>query len=428
MTAYYNEHDPYPAQWLRNLASAGHLPAGSVDERSITDVQPDDVRSAVQAHFFAGIGGWPLALRLAGWPDDEPVWTGSCPCQPFSVAGNQKGEADERHLWPEFRRLIAECRPRTVFGEQVASAAGRAWLASVRADLERMDYAVGAADLCGASAGAPHIRQRLFWVAHSLSAGRAEWRSGAGYGSPSGSGSVERLAHLHGEGRGERSQRDGGQDEPGRRSSLGYDVGGRGEDGRMGHADEHISRRNGRSGVGPEAAFTGGGIGDRYQRDASGASGADGRMGDPMHARLPLGSLAEERRGDLPGKGLAVATASPEGGVANGDHSNDWTRRGAGGWPESSDGSVSLTLANAWGNVAWLPCSDGKLRPTQPGLFPLAHGVRGRMAVSRTRIEGCAEVQETRWYSRVGALRGFGNAIIPQVAAVFVRAFMMTAP
>ena len=180
MAAYYNEIDPYAAQWLRNLILAGHIAPGEVDERSITDVASDDLRGFDQCHFFAGIGGWSLALRLAGWPDDQPVWTGSCPCQPFSAAGKGLGEKDPRHLWPEFRRLIAECRPATVFGEQVASAAGREWLAGVRADLEGLAYGVGAADLCAASAGAPHIRQRLWWVADAHQGQRGRLADGEG--------------------------------------------------------------------------------------------------------------------------------------------------------------------------------------------------------------------------------------------------------
>jgi DNA (cytosine-5)-methyltransferase 1 len=162
---YYNEWEPYAAAWLRNLTASRRIPAGKVDEKSIKDVQEADIERATQAHFFAGIGGWPLALQLAGWPADLPVWTGSCPCQPFSVAGKGLGTADERHLWPEFFRLISECRPSVVFGEQVASAAGRVWLAGVRADLEKLGYAVGGADLCAASVSAPHRRQRLWWVA-----------------------------------------------------------------------------------------------------------------------------------------------------------------------------------------------------------------------------------------------------------------------
>ena len=180
MSAFYNEIDPYAAQWLRNLIAAGHIAPGDVDERSIVDVQPADLAGYDQCHFFAGIGGWSHALRLAGWADDRPVWTGSCPCQPFSAAGKRKGVDDARHLWPEFRRLIAECSPPVVFGEQVASADGRTWLAGVRADLEALVYAVGAADLCAASVGAPHIRQRLWWVADANQGQRGRLADGEG--------------------------------------------------------------------------------------------------------------------------------------------------------------------------------------------------------------------------------------------------------
>lgn len=128
-------------------------------------MRPSDVAGYTQCHFFAGIAGWSYALRLAGWDDDAPVWTGSCPCQPLSVAGQRKGHADQRHLWPAFYKLISECRPATVFGEQVASKDGREWLAGVRADLESAGYAVGCADLCAAGVGAPHTRNRLYWVA-----------------------------------------------------------------------------------------------------------------------------------------------------------------------------------------------------------------------------------------------------------------------
>ncbi len=164
---YHNENDPFAAQWLRNLIAAGLIPPGEVDERSIADVRAGDLEGFTQCHFFAGIGGWPLALGMAMWPHDRSVWTGSCPCQPFSGAGKRKGTADKRHLWPELQRLIAQRRPPVIFGEQVASPDGRRWLAGVRADLEAMGHAVGAADLCAAGKGAPHIRQRLWWVAYA---------------------------------------------------------------------------------------------------------------------------------------------------------------------------------------------------------------------------------------------------------------------
>ncbi len=163
----YNDNDRRACAWLSSLIEAGEMPSGNVIEGPIQELQGKDIAHASQLHLFAGIGGWPLALRLAGWPDDRPVWTGSCPCQPFSAAGRRRGTDDERHLWPHMLRLVAECRPPAVFGEQVASADGREWLAGVRADLEALGYAVGSADLCAAGVGAPHPRQRLYWVGHT---------------------------------------------------------------------------------------------------------------------------------------------------------------------------------------------------------------------------------------------------------------------
>ena len=167
MTAYYNEHDKYAAAWLRNLITEGLIAPGDVDERSIEDVTPAELRGYSQCHFFAGIGVWSHALRSAGWSDDRPVWTGSCPCQPFSAAGKRGGTTDERHLWPHWFHLIENAKPHgvPVFGEQVASKDGLAWLDLIHADLEGQGYAVGAVDLCAAGVGAPHIRQRLYFVA-----------------------------------------------------------------------------------------------------------------------------------------------------------------------------------------------------------------------------------------------------------------------
>jgi DNA (cytosine-5)-methyltransferase 1 len=198
--AYYNEFDPGAAAWLRELIKRGLIADGVVDERSILDIQPDDLRGFTQVHFFAGIGGWSYALRLAGWPDDQPVWTGSPPCQPFSPAGRQKGKDDDRHLAPKFASLVGACRPGVLFGEQVASAAvfGKiakptrknfaeppewTWLDDLCDRLEAARYAVGTVDLPAAGVGAPHIRQRTFFGAVRLAdAGGEHLWGGSGQG------------------------------------------------------------------------------------------------------------------------------------------------------------------------------------------------------------------------------------------------------
>ena len=220
MSAYYNEIEPYAAQWLRNLIKAGHIAEGDVDERSIVEVEASDLRKYDQCHFFAGIGVWSYALRAAGWADDRKVWTGSCPCQPFSVAGLGRGFADERHLWPVWAKLVAECRPDVLFGEQVANNDALAWLDVVQADLEAADYAVGTIDLCAAGLGAPHLRQRLWWVAESDRQRRAGERVCVQPGRPlealpevARRGTPGRLADNAGHGRGEERPDSGGDGE-----------------------------------------------------------------------------------------------------------------------------------------------------------------------------------------------------------------------
>ena len=229
--AYYSEHDGFAAAWLRRLIDRGLIAPGVVDERSIEEVQPEDVRPFRRVHLFAGIGGWDLALRWGGWPDESPVWTGSCPCQPLSIAGRGLGAADERHLWPAFWRLLSECRPPTVFGEQVASARGRDWFAAVRADCEQLGYRVGAADLPAACAPAPHSRQRLFWcgmgdAARDDERRRGESRSGSGWAREAG-----------GPGAGPGGGSVGDHIGPGL-EGLARDVDGRNESGRLPEAED----------------------------------------------------------------------------------------------------------------------------------------------------------------------------------------------
>ena len=195
MKIFYNDVDPGCCEWLSKLVKANLIPEGKIDGQSIVGLRAADLMGFNRVHLFAGIGGWERALQLAGWPEDESVWTGSCPCPPFSNAGKKKRcpecccenlishpfktgifvccecfyewEADGRHLWPEFRRLIEECRPGYIFGEQVSSKDGRVWLSGVHATLEKMGYGFWAVDTCSAGVNSPNIRQRLFWVAYN---------------------------------------------------------------------------------------------------------------------------------------------------------------------------------------------------------------------------------------------------------------------
>ncbi len=325
--AYYNEIEPYAAEWLRNLIKAGHIAPGDVDTRSIEDVSPIDLVGYSQCHFFAGLGGWSYALRLAGWPDNRPVWTGSCPCQPFSAAGKGKGFSDERHLWPAWFHLISECKPGVIFGEQVASPDGLKWLELVHADLEAEDYACGAFDLCAAGVGAPELRQRL-WIVANASGERCDG---------------ERLRLLTRE-----SQQD--------------------------HAEAGRSREAGGLANGTQERRERSGLA-RGRRDGSAHGGIIGQLGNSelegsRRDTRAIPRAQKETQGRMRGKPDRLESSSPVGGF--------------------------------WSNAEWLWHRDEKYRPVEPGSFPLAHGVP----------------------NRVGRIRAYGNAIVPQVAAEVIGAYM----
>lgn len=329
MTAYYNEFDPFAAQWLRNLIDAKLIAPGIVDDRSITDVSASDLKGFAQCHFFAGIGGWSLALRLAGVPDTFNCWTGSPPCQPFSAAGKQLGQLDSRHLAPTFMRLVAECRPAVLFGEQVAPAIAKHWLDDLFTELEAEKYACGAAVLPACSVGAPHKRDRLFFGA----VGNASYFS------------LDRGRNAGTRGRDEYSDD--------------------GSTGGMADADNARPQRRG-------------GVSERADKQPTGAAGVGGGVADSNHDRQQSGS----------GRGRGGESSS------TGHHAG-----------RDGKDNAAYTHKGFWSDSDWIGCRDGKFRPVESGTFPLVNGVSGR----------------------VGRLRGYGNAIVPQVAAEFITAFMSAA-
>lgn len=187
--AYYNEIDPAAVAILRELIAQKAIAPGDVDDRSIKDVKPHELRGYTQCHFFAGGGLWSVGARLGGWPDDRQIWTGSCPCQGESLAGKRLGADDPRHLWPDFFRLIRTIRPPVVMGEQVAAAAGTHWLDGVCADLADEDYSARAVDIPACAVDAPHQRNRLYWTAVDNRIGaRLEGQCGHVAGSSQGGG------------------------------------------------------------------------------------------------------------------------------------------------------------------------------------------------------------------------------------------------
>jgi DNA (cytosine-5)-methyltransferase 1 len=396
LTAYYNERDAFAAAWLRELIAAGHIAPGVVDERPIQEVEPSDVEGFTQCHFFAGIGVWSHALRCAGWPDDRRVWTGSCPCQPFSASGKRRGFDDERHLWPIWFPLIRECRPDVLFGEQVSSPDGLGWLDVVSADMEAQDYAFGALDTCAAGVGAPHIRNRIYFVAESDRTGRQPQPHGAGSDS---AGDGPRWARRE------------------------WVVGARGD------ADEladsvRAGRADGRAIAGRGQTTGGGGSCElAHTTEARSARREDGRA-DSRDAREGVRRVESQRgsalgvMGDACGSGLegrerdvadgaARATGrstgesgAPLGVVANTDGGQPRHGHVQPGWQHGQ--FTQSRGASFWSDAEWIACRDGKARPTKPGIFPLASGVAGR----------------------VGMLRGAGNALCSPQAQAFIEAYL----
>lgn len=384
MTAYYNEIDPYAAEWLRNLIAAGHIAPGDVDTRDIRDVRPSDLRGYTQCHFFAGVGVWSYSLRRAGWGDDRPVWTGSCPCQPFSAAGAGLGFSDERHLWPHWHWLISECRPAVVLGEQVASKDADPWIDLVCDDLEALDYAVGAVPFPSAGVGAPHIRDRLYWVAHTNGSARGKGR-----------------AHVRG-------RLDGGNAESRPRSGRGGLP--------SGMADDSGIRFVGAKGFEPVGSASRGTPGEAWEQrlraELGASSGGTGGLADAKcHAGRREAESANHQWPQADGPtDRAGGRGGASGGLADAHGWHTSAERQQRSWEQRQqqkdsgrlqDGPAGPTNGH-WRTADWLLCRDGKWRPVEPGTFPLADGAP----------------------ARVGRLRAYGNAINAEAARVWVECVM----
>lgn len=351
---YYNENNPEACAMLAQLMRSGCINEGIIDDRPIQEVQPNELKNFHRCHFFAGIGGWDMALHLADWPNERPVWTGSCPCQPFSSAGRQKGKRDERHLWPVWFRLIKECRPPVLFGEQVASAVAHGWLDDAYEGLEGEDYAVGAAVLPACSVGAPHRRDRLWFVANHQSKRRGQEPTNTTRGVE---GSCE------------------GQ-EPG----FTHDS-----SGNVGNPQHNECNSTPLSG---SHATTydhwtpqGANVTEQFER----ASNSD-IMADSPQSKCQRPLAGEKRES---GKGFTNG---------GGDVGNADEQRLEGWQTQQQRTDQQPTWTRGMG--AWLGCPDGKQRLVEPSIPLLVDGFPHRRPI----------------------LHALGNAIVPQVAAEFIKA------
>lgn len=362
---YYNENDPLAAAWLEQLIEDGHIPDGIVDRRSITEVKPRFLRGFKQHHFFAGISGWSLALARAGWPEDRPICTASLPCQPFSVAGKQLGTADKRHLWPVFFQLVRECRFERIIGEQVPRAIGLGWLDGIQDDLEKEGYTVGSIVLAASSVGAPHIRQRLYWVADSELVRERR---------PTGSGEAESGRTL--------GQSPGSGDDGGLANTP---IGGLGINGSASGESRHVDERG-----------ESGGLGRSISSRSQGRGVNTGEHGDQRTA------WEASEHGRL--------------GESNGSGSQPWQPSAA-----TSRHGDSAKPAGFWDDYTVIRCSDGKSRRIGAGIPALAAKFpRGLVPVGDPSPQEVNGSQE----ARVMRLRGYGNSLCVETAAVFIRAVM----
>ena len=400
VSAYYNEFDPKAAAWLRQLIKNGNITPGEVDERSITEINPDDLIGFDRVHFFAGIGTWDYCLNESGW-GDRPIWTASLPCQPFSSAGKGLGKSDERHLLPHFLELVRQCKPDTIFGEQVEGAIKHGWLDDLQTNMEAEGYAIGHCVLGAHSIGAAHIRQRLYWVANSISEQREQQQNER-------SSSVFRTAVQSEECVSRpsdiRSTFDGGMvyaNEPGSRQGIEAT-----ETARHGDSIESASCVNGMANT--EIVIK------QHQTELEGRSdiercGTTGGMGNTEHNGHATDTL--------PASHVQPGTERRQDGA---DIPGEFT--GTSGRDDATSLFGCEIGRGEWHNTDWLYCRDNKYRPVKSGIKPLVNGITRGMVHGSDPSEqiNANETQE----ARVMRLKGYGNAIQAQTAMAFISAYM----
>lgn len=384
ITAYYNEFDTKAAAWLRQLIKNGNITPGEVDERSITEVCANDLVGFDRVHFFAGVGTWDYCLNKSEW-GDRKIWTASLPCQPFSAAGKGLGKADERHLLPHFLKLVRECKPNRIFGEQVERAIAHGWLDDLQATMEAEGYAVGYCVLGAHSIGAPHIRQRLYWVANSIDNSSER--------------SVRRI----------NDQTDGS--EIGNRENIAIAREfGRTSENVCGLADNLCDRSQGWLS----------GREDSGRKIINRSIGRDG-TNDGLGISDSPGSQQGIETTEASRYGHSIESTSSFVRMGNAEcDGHDASEIGR----SVSEGETKSRVQQFKGSdsIEWIYCRDSKYRPVKPGIQPLADGLAGRMVCSSD--SGAPINANATQEARAIRLKGYGNAIQAQTAIAFITACM----
>jgi len=167
-SVYYNDNDPYCCKVLQKNIKHGNLPEGYVDGRDIRDVRASELVGYQHVHLFAGIGGFPLGFKWAGFPESIRIVTGGFPCQDISQANQFESlglDGERSGLWAEYYKLICKLRPPYAIVENVSALLFRG-LGTILADLARIRYDAEWRMLRACDFGLPHRRKRILIIAY----------------------------------------------------------------------------------------------------------------------------------------------------------------------------------------------------------------------------------------------------------------------